>query len=604
VSRFVALRWPVDDPAAADHQATAIGTVLRSARWICQVERPGWQLWCEHRAGRWMLHTLEEDQVIVIGRLFDRRATESGSVADAVLPDRCASFGTLCRWLTDATWGAYAALRCDPDRPELIELFRDPVGQTECTTWVSEGVRIVASHPETIISDAPPARFGIDWPGLGELLRRPILVSDQIALDGIDVVPPGTVVRIDDGHRTDRCLWSPAAFASRLITPDRRGIRPELADACTAAWTSCSQRAVAELSGGLDSAIVAAGAVAQTRSPVRAWFNYYAIDPRGDERRFAQAIADRLNLPLEMIFCPEVGMKRADVDTMPIGMRPGFGSTNFIHDADLARRGGDMGADMLLTGNGGDALFFQDPSPWIATDLHRDGRRFRDKLALLLRLSRWTGDNVWSLATRATGLRQAPLDLPETGCSFLSDRRAPTPDPIPWLIGTDALPPAKRLHILYLAITRSSFNPSWCAQAMSVVHPLMSQPLLEHVLPIPTIALTDARRDRALARAAYADRLPSLVIDRQGKGVLTPHYGRRLAASTDFLRDYLLGGVLVAQHVIEPARLEPILDPEHLMHSDHYAELLLAVMAERWARVWSDRCRPGSSRIPMRLAGA
>jgi asparagine synthase (glutamine-hydrolysing) len=340
--------------------------------------------------------------------------------------------------------------------------------------------------------------------------------------------------------------------------------------------------------------MVAAGVAAHTHQPVRSWFHYHASDPRGDERRFAVPVAQQLGVPLETIFCPDTPLGMADVEALPIGLRLSFGSANFIHDADLARRGMTIGADMLLTGNGGDALFFQDPSPWIAGDLRRLAVPFREKAALLMRLAMWTETSIWSLASIASGLRRLPFEVPDSDCAFLTPDRPEAADPIAWLAGSDALAPAKRLQLLTLAATRSSFNPSCCAEAMSVVHPLLAQPLLERVLPIPAIVLTDARRDRAMIRAAYAARLPAALLARHGKGLLTAHYGRRLAASTGFLRDYLLGGMLAAQRVIVPERLAPLLDPDLLMRSDQYTGLLLALMAERWARVWSERCRPGS----------
>ena len=596
MTRFVALRWPIADHRASD-RADALGAALASAGWACPVRQPGWHVWCERRPGRWMLHRLEDDRIILVGRLFERRATEAGLVTDAVLPDRAAFFGPLCQWITENVWGSYVALRQDPENPESLDLFRDPVGMVECATWTSEGIRIATSHPEAVVTLAPPKDLAIDWNRLADIMLRPVIVSDQVALRGIDIVPPGTWVRTDGGKRSDRCLWSPTAFAL-AGAPSPPAIDPTLVDACTAGWASCSTSAVAELSGGLDSAIVAAGITAHGATHVRSWFNYYAVDPRGDERRYALSIAHHLGLPLETIGCPEVPLGPAQVDTMPVGLRPGFGSTNFVHDADLANRARALGADMLLTGNGGDSLFFQDPSSWIAADLRHSGLGWRARLSILARLSAWTGTSIWSLAAKARGWQSASPDLPETGCTFLTPGIDRAEAPIPWLVDADALAPAKRLQLLYLAIARSSFNPSWCADVMSVAHPLMSQPLLEHVLPIPAVDLTEASRDRALARRAYAGRLPASVIGRHGKGVLTPYYGRRLAASTGFLRDYLLGGILAERRVIDLGRLEPILDPDHLMHSDHYAELLLAILAERWARVWSDRCRPDSRAAP------
>jgi len=600
MTRFLAMRWSLDDGIAA-RRAQRVETVLGQAGWACAVDRPGWRVWCDHRAGRWTLVRLHDDTVVVLGRLFERTATEAGCVAEAALPDRCPDFEAFCAGRVRKHWGGYVALRADLDRPRLIEMFRDPVGAMDCATWACSGLRLVASHPEAIIADAPPAGFGIDWPGIADVIRRPVVVSDRVALAGVDPVPPGTLVRIDGRARSDRCLWSPATFAARPAPPGPAVIRAHLVDACTAAWASCAHVAVAELSGGLDSAIVAAGAVA-AGAPIRACFNYHAIDPGGDERRFAQSTADRLGLPLETIFRPDVPIAETDIDTMPAGMRLGFGRTNIIHDADLARRASALDADMLLTGNGGDSVFFQHPSPLLAADLRGSGDPLRTRIGVLLSLSQWTGSRIWSLAAIAAGLRRPALDMPDSGCSFLSPDLPADGRPIGWMSGTEALPPAKRLHILTLSIARSSFGPSWCGERLSVVHPLMSQPILEHVLPIPALALTQGQRDRALARAAYADRLPASLIARRGKGCLTAYLGRRLAASTDFLKDYLLGGLLAANRVVDPARLEPILEPEYLMQTDAYAGLLLALLAERWARVWSDRIRDSRADLPSTLA--
>jgi asparagine synthase (glutamine-hydrolysing) len=128
-----------------------------------------------------------------------------------------------------------------------------------------------------------------------------------------------------------------------------------------------------------------------------------------------------------------------------------------------------------------------------------------------------------------------------------------------------------------------------------MIHPLMSQPLIEHVLAIPAIDLTFGCRERALARAAFSRRLPALLIDRRGKGDLTLYFGRMLAASTAFLREYLLDGQLAAHRAIDRTALEAILTPDLLMQQDHYSELMTAIVMERWARVWTRKLTDGDA---------
>ncbi len=113
--------------------------------------------------------------------------------------------------------------------------------------------------------------------------------------------------------------------------------------------------------------------------------------------------------------------------------------------------------------------------------------------------------------------------------------------------------------------------------------------MAEDVLAIPAIDLTHGRRERALARTAFSRRLPAMLIDRRGKGDLTLYFGRMLAGSTVFLREFLLDGLLAAHEVIDHAALEAILTPDTLMTQDHYSELLTTIIMERWARGWAER---------------
>ncbi|MFX7785012.1 hypothetical protein ABTJ92_22580, partial [Acinetobacter baumannii] len=74
--------------------------------------------------------------------------------------------------------------------------------------------------------------------------------------------------------------------------------------------------------------------------------------------------------------------------------------------------------------------------------------------------------------------------------------------------------------------------------------------------------MTQGKRDRAMVRNAYHERLPEILLDRRSKGSLTPFFGRMLASSVPFLRDYLLDGVLVQHHILDRDRTAATLDAD------------------------------------------
>lgn len=584
---YVACRWPADDPDAVATAARLAQAAL-ALGWSARVERPGWSLWSAPCPGPLRLWRQLDAHTVVVGALFDRTATLRGTVADGRITAG-SDFTTLCRQLTADCWGAYVALRIDPDDATRLELFRDPIGMLDCTSWSCGALRIVTSHPEAFLAQARPERLAIDWTRVGALLRFAGAAGEALPIVGVEAIPAGAQELRSATTRETRFHWTPAAFAREDPTAETVPW-PALIDACVDAWRQSAHVAIAELSGGLDSAIVAAS-LARSPPTIAGWFHYHASDPEGDERPYARAVARQLGLPLHETLLDHRQIDAALLADIPVTLRPNVASISVFHDRDLARQGRTLGADMLLTGQGGDALFFQPASALIAADLWRDRRSLAQRAQSVVDLAAWSRQTVWSVL--GTGVRaqiaRPALRVPDYRVDLLDPAVLHDPCPLHWLADTADLAPAKQLQLLNLASCRASFGSSWCAAVMSVRHPLMSQPLLERVLPLSALALTHARRDRAMIRVAYAGRLPPLLLERRGKGCLTPFYGRMLAASTPFLRDYLLGGVLVRQHLLNRAALAAVLDPDILMQSNVYTEIFVVLLLEHWARAWCDR---------------
>ena len=118
--------------------------------------------------------------------------------------------------------------------------------------------------------------------------------------------------------------------------------------------------------------------------------------------------------------------------------------------------------------------------------------------------------------------------------------------------------------------------------------PLLSQPLVETCLRIPTYVLIRSGRDRAVARQAFERDLPSEIARRQAKGRADQHVRNILDANLDFVRELLLDGVLVKRGWLNRAALELYLTRERSPADHQYSEILQEhLCTEAWLRRWS-----------------
>jgi asparagine synthase (glutamine-hydrolysing) len=118
-------------------------------------------------------------------------------------------------------------------------------------------------------------------------------------------------------------------------------------------------------------------------------------------------------------------------------------------------------------------------------------------------------------------------------------------------------------------------------------HPLLSQPLMEVCLQIPTYLLLRGGRERALARQAFADRVPAQILRRRDKGSIVSHATEMLRQSETFVRELLLDGALAGAGVIVRKELEPYIVQGQPFREEHLLPLLACIAAEVWARTSS-----------------
>jgi asparagine synthase (glutamine-hydrolysing) len=505
--------------------------------------------------------------LIVAGDLFDH--PDGGKLGTGGRLDRL-------RNLTRAKWGRYIALDRDADGT-LRAAMRDPSGSHELAVWRSRGVLVaVTGTPDWLIATAPISG-AIRWDAVPALLADPDAALTQPPLDGLIALDAGEMIDLDTDTREQ--VWRPWAGRQPDVWSAEHAAAElrDRVDACVGSLASTVSRCGAELSGGLDSAIVAA-ALGEGRPAIRLWLNAFSSRPETDERRYAAQVADRLGLTLTAVQRCEQAMEAEVLDRTAGGVRPSLNGADPVFDALIAEACETAGLDGLLTGKGGDALFYQGASPAIFGDLLKARGPFALASPVWPGLSRWIRRSAWSVLAEA--VRPAP---PETAAV----------SPHPWMVGAEALGGGKRAQLAALVSNLAYGTACRRTEVVDLIHPLMAQPLVEWTMRIPTPVLTAGKADRHLARSAFEDRLPADVVWRRSKGDYTATFEREAAASLPFLRDHLLGGLLAERGVIDRAQVEAALDRDRLMWAGGSAQLTTTALVESWLRRWAARlnCR-------------
>ncbi len=529
---------------------------------------------------------------VVLGTLFHRHGP-----ARAIQTLGGAERSALARGGTEVLlksyWGGYLAIRV---QGEAVEILRDPSAALPCYRAHASGVAMLASDVE-LLEMAGDAPDGVAWDALGRMLYSCGLPTIETALGGITTLFPGSCVALKDG--TERALpgWSPWDFVAPNAGEETAATAERLrrvVEQCVAAWASLYRHPLLSLSGGLDSSIVAA-CLARTGSSATC-MTMYTGDPAGDERGFAQTVCASLSLPLVDA--------RYDLDAVDLGHALGAHLPRPLGRAEAqpyetAHReaAARIGADAFFTGNGGDNVFGFSQSAVALADRALHEGPGAGAFATLRDICRQTGAGPLRVTRAAVAIaRRPPAYQWKPSPSFLH------PDLIaslrdlelshPWLETPRWALPGRAVHIAGLMRAHPTLE-SDRSRVAPVINPLLSQPIIEACLAIPSWQWREGGRDRAMARTAFADRLPAAIVERRVKGTPDPFCSEIVRRKRDELRERLMDGQLARHGILDPGAIEEALRPGRPTASEQNVRLLELVNVEAWATVWSSR-RPGT----------
>jgi asparagine synthase (glutamine-hydrolysing) len=159
----------------------------------------------------------------------------------------------------------------------------------------------------------------------------------------------------------------------------------------------------------------------------------------------------------------------------------------------------------------------------------------------------------------------------------------------PWLRRSSSLPPGKMWQACSLAHADLAHSPFAQPDSPEEVFPLMTQPVMELGLRIPSYVQTRNGWTRIVAREAFAQDLRPELVWRRGKCIADEYPKHLLASNVALVRSVLLEGELALRRIIHRQQLEVALDGGATKVFAHATELLNLFSMEVWLSSWKDQ---------------
>jgi asparagine synthase (glutamine-hydrolysing) len=595
---FVALVWSADDPAARQEAAQLEQKVRRaSVCWQNLLSTDGISVFALPPTDPSLRsYVLPAQAGVVLGKLFAADPAKADFDCVEQIDERASReiLRSGGRHLVRSFWGGYVALLAD-SQARCGYALRDCSGKIPCYYRRFRDVTIVFADVGDLAALELPAPT-VNWGYLAAFIYSSQAQVRACAFNEVHEILAGECLKVQGRSVSQTALWDP-----RTICSERRIDRYETAVAelrevtqkCIDAWVRSYDPMLLGLSGGFDSAVVLG---CLSRSPARpgiTCLNQYTAVPHEDEREYARAAAVRAGVRLlELPMNSAADRFDSRLLSAPQTCKPSVTALFRLLEINLVNRiAEETGARTLWTGQGGDHIFLQTADTWSAADyLEARGLRpgfiaaVRDA-AVLSRQPYWFV--LRSAYSRRRGARPAPNSSAQTAYFV-----APTALPgnvdeyvsHPWTADPGDLPRGKQMQIRFLSQVVNRHRPIARLEGAPQHHPLLSQPLMDVCLQIPTYLLLRGGRERGLAREAFADRVPESILHRRDKGSIISYATEMLRQSEPFVRELLLDGVLAGAGVIVREELEPYIVHGQPFREEHLMPLVACIAAEVWVR--------------------
>lgn len=593
--RYFGFHWNPDQPTEAAYAQSLDDSVKRAAGWQRALASTSLRVYTTgNREGVNGSHPLPNDQGVILGRLFRKRNMPCERTDVGLSPSESLKIlKTEGQSLVDDHWGRYIAV-LQSDRLGTC-LLRDPSGTLPCFLTHVRGVAVFFSWLEDLFAFASESPLPRVSPGaIAAAVLMGHVGGSRTALEGISQILPGQLTPLARNGQGPVTLWSAVDIAS-----ERMELQDDVAAAqvrrvvmdCVQAWSSCYDAILLRLSGGLDSSILLASLTARPTGARVTCLNYYAQGSDSDERGFARLAANRAGAAL-LERERDTGFRLEEILTARRMPTP----ESYLGRMDASRIDAEValtrGARVMFSGGGGDQVFFQRRGTWPAADYlnaHGLGRGF---VRASLDAARLGQVSLWRSMRRALSDRHGHGDQPWGIGQFFKLARREALDGFcdcdeythPDLQRAAHLPIGKYHHVHDLIDPPGYYDPCLPEAAPELLNPLLSQPIVEICLALPTWMLSQGGRSRALERRAFASDLPREIVNRQSKGGMDEYTATVLQRNLPLARELLLDGRLVHEGLLDRHKLEAVLDGRLAGLDTHVNEIHHYLAIEGWLR--------------------
>ena len=519
---------------------------------------------------------------VLIGHLFNR---EFKPVTDTTFLTAFSRGRTLQSSVLEECWGEYILIHQDPGRPSSIRVDRDPSGGVSC---------VYSLHGANgfITSDLSIATFlglidkRIDWQHLAHGLAYPGFKTGHTGLVDISELLPGCSLTIEGTTAVTKCEWTPW----RHVTCNDRHEEPrEAADvlrkvivSVVRAWAGIDKSVLLELSGGLDSSIV--GICLRNTEARVACSTLVAAVPGTDERAYAGLVANLLGSELRSEEL-SLDFARLDFKVPAHSVTPSIGLLQHEMDNIKEAVALHLSANAHYSGGGGDTVFCYLGTAAPAADAFRE-RGLACGLAAIRNLAKLHQCTAWKVA-RMTARKLFRSHQPLSGrdVSFLSPLLdISSEQQHPWFPA-----PANTLHgdkerVLDLAGTQAFRDSVPRARNRWFRMPLLSQPVVEACLRVPSWMWISDGHDRSVARTAFSELLPREIVDRRSKGTFMNYWGAAYRRNRTQMREFLLTGRLQSCGILDADAVRKAFEDPATPRDQSLMRLFDLCKVENWAR--------------------
>lgn len=598
--QFFAFAWPVSAHEAAAQVDTWVEALINRHGWVTAYAGEG--LCVLHKGVRTEAGfvLLPGDQGVILGTLFPKEPDSDICVPiQAWQNDEMPRLGTsIEEALVRHYWGRYVAFRSDAKRG-LTRVLRDPSGGFPCFSTQLEGVSIFVSNvPDLAALEAFTPSF--NWRYVIETFFNLETVDQETGLSNlVEILPGEMMVRAKD--RMDiEAAWSPLDIVSdqQIVSFDEAVEQTRsVTKRCVNSWASLYGSIFHNLSGGVDSAIVLASMAEADNRPNVTCVNYYTAAAGGDERSYARLAAEKAGYKMIDLEMPiSLDLEALVVNSLKTSAPTGdiFSAPTAEALVDVAQQ---LGSDVFFSGEGGDHLFFELKTPLVAVDYMRDKGLSKKMLSVMLDTAHFTGQSFWHVmrqALKCEVLERGKPPLPEypdrLSALLRSDVRSEFGGPYPlhhWVNGAANVPPAKWIQIYALLQALQRRKSPIYGQVAEVRNPLLSQPLIELCLSIPSYLAIEGGQGRAIARKAFADGVPREILKRRAKGTTESYFHELLKRNHRYIEEMILDGRLVREGMLHKEKALEFIRTRHLKDGEAIRIILRLVATEAWISAWS-----------------